>query len=106
MPWPPGPSASVGADRWSVSNQRGALFENPLLNRWAPPLVSGVVDESLWYGVAKHDQALQHHRQIDIRDGPVVEKVVGAALEQVTCRSIFGPVDSLRQWPRREARGP
>ena len=73
------------ADRWSVSNQRGALFENPLLNRWASPLVSGVVNESLWHGVSKYDQALQHHCEVEISDRPGTEKVVGTTIKQVEC---------------------
>jgi hypothetical protein len=72
----------VVVGRRSVSDEWGPFLVDPLHHRWATPLVSGVVDESLWYGVAKHDQALQHHGQIDIRDGPIAEEVVGAALEQ------------------------
>ena len=55
---------------------------NPLLDGWATPLVSGVVDQSLRHRVAKHDQALQHHGEIDVGDRPGAEEVVGAALEQ------------------------
>ena len=38
----------------SVSDQRRALFKNPLLNGWPLPLVSRVVDEPLWYRVSEH----------------------------------------------------
>ena len=54
----------------------------PLLHRWATPLVSGVVYQLLRHRVAEYDQALQHHREIDIGDRPVAEEVVGAAVEQ------------------------
>src|SRR5580704_895179 len=79
--WLPRSTKPTQYPRWSVSDQRGALSENPLLNRWAPPLVSGVVDEALGYGVSQHDQPLQHHRQVHISDRPGAEKVVSATVE-------------------------
>jgi hypothetical protein len=39
----------------SVFDERGPFFVNPLLNGWATPLVSGVVDQSLRHRVAEHD---------------------------------------------------
>ena len=67
----------------SVFDDGRALVLDPLLDRRATKLQSGVVDESLGYGIAQYDQTLQHHRQIHIRDRPITEKVVGASLEHV-----------------------
>jgi hypothetical protein len=41
---------------------------DPLLDCWATPLQIRVVDEPLRDRIAKNDQALRHHREIDIGD--------------------------------------
>ena len=64
--------------RSSVFDQRGPRATDPVLQRRTAPLQRRIVDESLRNRVAEHDQALQHHREIDIRDRPVAEEIVRA----------------------------
>jgi hypothetical protein len=45
----------VVVGRQSVFDEGRPLFVNPLLDGWATPLVSGVVDQSLRHRVAEHD---------------------------------------------------
>ena len=43
------------------------------LNGWALPLVGDVSDESFGYCIAVHDEAVQHHREVYIRNRPFAE---------------------------------
>ena len=72
----------MGCDRSSVFDERGPLSVDPLLESRAAPFLRSVIDESFRYRVAEHDQTLQHHREIDIRDRPVAKEVVRASVEQ------------------------
>jgi hypothetical protein len=81
------PSAALRSPwRRSVLREWRPFLLNPLLHRWAAPLVSGVVDQSLRHRIAEHDQTLQHHGEIDVGDRPGAEEILGAAVEQAESR--------------------
>ena len=77
----------------------------PSFDRRTAPLQRGVVDESLRDRIAEHDQSLQHHREIDIRDRPVAEEMVGAPVEQRQRRraqlvgGLSARTDRAGRWP-------
>ena len=75
-----------GPRRSSVPDESRPRPADPLLERRTAPLQSGVVDESFGNWIAEHDQSLQHHREIDIRDRPVAKEIVRASIEQGECR--------------------
>jgi hypothetical protein len=62
-----------------VSADAATALLNPLPNRWTLPLLLRVGSEPVGYGVAVHDQAVEHQCQVGVGNAPFAEEI-GRAL--------------------------